>query len=188
MLARVDTLTGLPNRRQFDERLRDAMARTGRSETTLAVMFLDIDYFKNINDTLGHGAGDLVLKEFGARLQHQVRSTDTVARLAGDEFVILVEGIRDAEELKALADKIVTAVRAPLVIEGRSVSITTSVGVATYDGGGQAATDLLAAADRALYAAKRQGRDRFSLTLQGSAEIHELAAARDRAAARKPLS
>jgi PleD family two-component response regulator len=84
MLARVDTLTGLPNRRQFDERLHDAMGRARRSETTLAVMFLDIDHLKNINDTLGPGAGDLVLKEFGIRLQHQVRATDIVARLAGE--------------------------------------------------------------------------------------------------------
>lgn len=178
MLARVDTLTGLPNRRQFDERLRDAMGRTRRAQTALAVMFLDIDHFKNINDTLGHGAGDLVLKEFGIRLRHQVRATDIVARLAGDEFVVLVEGIRDIEELKALAAKIVQAVRSPLVLESRSVTVTTSVGVATYDGGEQAPAELLAAADRALYAAKRQGRNRFCLALQGSAEIHELAAAR----------
>jgi diguanylate cyclase (GGDEF)-like protein/PAS domain S-box-containing protein len=169
MLASIDTLTGLPNRRQFDERLRDAMARTRRSATTMAVMFLDIDHFKSINDTLGHGVGDMVLKEFGARLQRQMRSTDVVARLAGDEFVVLVEGMRDAEELTALAGKIVHAVRPPLVFEGRSVPITTSLGVATYEGDGRSPVELLAAADRALYAAKRQGRDRFSLALQESA-------------------
>jgi diguanylate cyclase (GGDEF)-like protein len=169
MLASIDTLTGLPNRRQFDERLRDAMARTRRSATTMAVMFLDIDHFKSINDTLGHGVGDMVLKEFGARLQRQMRSTDVVARLAGDEFVVLVEGMRDVEELTALAGKIVHAVRPPLVFEGRSVPITTSLGVATYEGDGRSPVELLAAADRALYAAKRQGRDRFSLALQESA-------------------
>ena len=188
MLARVDTLTGLPNRRQFDERLRDAMARTRRSESAMAVMFVDIDHFKSINDTLGHGAGDQVLKEFGARLQHHVRSTDIVARLAGDEFVVLAEGIRDTQELKALASKIVGSVRPPLTLESRPVSITTSLGIATYDGGSQTPADLLAAADRALYAAKRQGRDCFSLALQGSAEIHELAAARERALEGKPSS
>ena len=187
MLARVDTLTGLPNRRQFDERLLDAMARARRSETGMAVLFLDIDHFKGINDSLGHAAGDLVLKEFGARLQHQVRSTDIVARLAGDEFVVLMEGIREIQELKALASKIVGAIRPALVVEGRSVSITTSLGVATYDGDGQTPQDLMAAADRALYAAKRLGRDRFSLAMQGPAEVHDLAAARDKASEQRSL-
>lgn len=183
VLARVDTLTGLPNRRQFDERLLEAMARARRSETTIAVMFLDIDFFKRINDSLGHGGGDVVLKEFGTRLQHQVRSTDIVARLAGDEFVVLVEGIHDVRKLKALAGKIVDAIRPPLVVLGRAVSITTSLGISTYDGDGSAPADLMAAADRALYAAKRQGRDCFVLAVQGPADVHELSAARDRLAA-----
>lgn len=176
MLARVDTLTGLPNRRQFDERIRDAMARTRRSETSMAIMFLDIDHFKRVNDTLGHGAGDLVLKEFAVRLQHHVRSTDIVARLAGDEFVVLLEGIREVGELTAIAAKIVSAVRAPLVFEGRVVTVTTSAGLATYDGGERTPSELLAAADRALYAAKRQGRDRFVLA-SGVAQIHDISAA-----------
>lgn len=182
-LARVDTLTGLPNRRQFDERLLEAMARTRRSETTLAVMFLDIDFFKRINDSFGHGAGDAVLKEFGTRLQHQIRSTDIVARLAGDEFVVLAEGILDVRELRALAGKIVDAVRPPLFVTGRTISITTSVGISTYDGDGQTPAELMAAADKALYAAKRRGRDRFALATQAVAEVHEWPPACGRTAA-----
>ena len=174
MLARVDPLTGLPNRRQFDERLHDAMARTRRSDIPLALMFLDVDHFKAINDTLGHAAGDLVLKEFAARLKADVRSIDVVARLAGDEFVILLEGIHEIEELKSLAGKIVRAARAPLVIEGRVISVTTSVGVATYEGTEVSPTELLAAADKALYISKRQGRDRFTLAHRASATVHEL--------------
>jgi len=176
VLARVDTLTGLPNRRQFDERIRDAMARTRRSERGMGIMFLDIDHFKSVNDTLGHGAGDQVLKEFARRLQNQVRSTDVVARLAGDEFVVLVEGIRDIEELTAIAAKIVAAVRLPLVFEGRTVTVTTSAGLSTYDGGERTPAELLAAADKALYAAKRQGRDRFVMA-SGAAQIHDISAA-----------
>ena len=180
LLARVDTLTGLPNRRHFEERLREAMGRSGQSETTMALMFLDIDHFKQINDSLGHAVGDLVLKEFGARLLSEMRSTDIVARLAGDEFVVVAEGLRDTQELKLLAGKIVSAVRKALFIDGRTLSITTSAGVATYIGGEQSAAELLAAADRALYAAKRQGRDRFVLAMGGWAGIHDLAAVRDR--------
>jgi diguanylate cyclase (GGDEF)-like protein/PAS domain S-box-containing protein len=163
LLARVDALTGLPNRRQFDERLEEAMARTQRAATSMGVMFLDVDYFKKINDTLGHAAGDVVLKEFGTRLRHQVRVTDVVARLGGDEFVVLVEGIKGIDELEALAEKIVAAVRSPIFFEGRPVPITTSVGVALYEGGGESSAELLEGADRALYAAKREGRDRFSV-------------------------
>ena len=179
MLARVDPLTGLPNRRQFDERLYDAMARTRRTEIPIALMFLDIDHFKQINDTLGHGAGDIVLQEFAARLKAQVRTTDAVARLAGDEFVILLEGIHDTGELEALCAKVVAAVQAPLLVADRRISITTSMGVATYDGDGQTPPELLAAADRALYAAKRQGRNRFFMTAETAASDQKLATTRD---------
>ncbi|MDP9043555.1 MAG: diguanylate cyclase [Pseudomonadota bacterium] len=179
MLARVDTLTGLPNRRQLDERLQEAMARTRRSHKPLALMFLDIDHFKSINDTLGHGAGDQVLKEFALRLSHQVRSTDMVARLAGDEFIILLEGIQRVEEIETLAAKIVRAVREPLALQTRVVRVTTSVGAATYTGGDETPADLLACADRALYAAKRHGRDQFSVARQGPATVLDLSSRQD---------
>ena len=166
-LARADALTGLPNRRQFEERLYDAMARTRRSEIPLALMFLDIDRFKSINDALGHAAGDAVLKEFATRLRQQVRSTDIVARLAGDEFVILLEGAERPDELRRLAAKIVDAVRRPIPMDTGDLEITTSLGIATYEGDAQTPAGLLAEADGALYNAKHQGRDRFAVAHKG---------------------
>lgn len=158
-LARADVLTGLPNRRRFDEGLREAMARTRATGVPMAVMFLDIDRFKRINDSWGHAAGDAVLQQFATRLRHQVRGTDLVARLAGDEFVVLVEGMQAVADAEALAEKIVRAIRPPFDVAGRALAVTTSVGVTRYHGGDQAPGDLLAAADRALYRAKELGRD-----------------------------
>ena len=176
-LARVDSLTELPNRRQFEERLAEAMARTRRTCRPLALMFLDIDHFKTINDTRGHAAGDLVLKEFGARLKRQVRATDVVARLAGDEFVILLEGVRHGPELQSLAQKIVGAIRPAFRFEGQSLEVTTSVGVSVYEGGEATMAKMFASADLALYDAKQMGRDRFSIAADAPALVAEPAAA-----------
>jgi diguanylate cyclase (GGDEF)-like protein len=163
LLAREDTLTGLPNRRQFDERMADAMARTRRTKQTMAVMYIDIDHFKAINDAHGHASGDAVLCEFARRLKTSVRTTDMVARLAGDEFVVLLEGVDGASELGQLADKLVASVRAPFVLAGNAQGVTTSVGVAIYVGCEHTAPDILSLADAALYRAKTQGRDQFVL-------------------------
>ena len=184
-LARADALTGLPNRRQFEERLHDAMARTRRSEIPLALMFLDIDRFKSINDSLGHAAGDAVLKEFATRLRQQVRSTDIVARLAGDEFVILLEGVERPDELRRLAAKIVDAVRRPIPMDTGDLEITTSLGIATYEGDAQTPAGLLAEADAALYTAKRQGRDRFAVAHKGLHVVRDTGKGGDRAAPRE---
>jgi len=163
LLARVDALTGLPNRRQFDERIADAMARSRRTKQAMAVLFLDIDHFKSINDSIGHAGGDAVLCEFACRLRACVRSTDTVARLAGDEFVILLDGIDGGSEFGPLAEKIVACIRPPFQVAGTALVVTTSVGVAVYEGGRQDAAEVLSLADGALYKAKKQGRDRFVL-------------------------
>jgi len=163
LLARMDTLTALPNRRQFDERMAEALLRARRLRQTVAVMFLDIDHFKRINDSLGHAGGDAVLCEFARRLQGCVRATDTVARLAGDEFVVLLEGLNDGAELGTLAQKVVDCVRAPFEIEGRRVDVTTSVGVATCLDAGSTGAEVLARADAALYQAKSEGRDRYAI-------------------------
>ncbi len=163
LLARVDALTGLPNRRQLDERIADAMSRNRRSTQSLAVVFLDIDHFKSINDSLGHAGGDLVLCEFARRLRGCVRTTDTVARLAGDEFVLLLESIDGDLDVSPLADKIVACIRPPFQVAGQALAVTTSAGVAIYQGGAQTAAELLARADGALYQAKKLGRDRFAL-------------------------
>ncbi len=158
-LARVDGLTGLPNRRQFEERLAESMARTRRSGVPMALMFLDIDRFKQINDTLGHAGGDCVLKEFAGRLRAAVRSTDVVARLAGDEFIVLLEGVDDAALLEGIAEKVLDSIRLPLVVAKTRVQVTASVGVSTYKGGVQTPAEVLAKADKALYVSKAEGRD-----------------------------
>ena len=129
----------------------------------MAVVFLDIDHFKSINDSIGHAGGDAVLCEFARRLRACVRSTDTVARLAGDEFVILLDGIDGGSEFGPLAEKIVTCIRPPFQVAGTALVVTTSVGVAVYEGGRQDAAEVLSLADGALYKAKEQGRDRFVL-------------------------
>jgi diguanylate cyclase len=162
-LAHVDALTGLPNRRQFDARMAEAMGRARRSGQAMAVLFLDVDHFKAINDTLGHAGGDAVLGEFARRLKGCMRSTDTVARLAGDEFVVLVEGLAGTMELGRLADKVLASIRPRFRIAGDGIDVTTSVGVAVYSGDARSAEDLLSLADAALYRAKKRGRDRFEL-------------------------
>jgi diguanylate cyclase (GGDEF)-like protein/PAS domain S-box-containing protein len=162
-LARFDTLTGLPNRLQFNEKLPEVLARANRTGGALALMYLDVDHFKSINDTLGHAAGDAVLCEFAARLVSSVRTTDTVARLAGDEFAIILEGLHERSEVQAIAQKIVDHVRSPMQVADRELCITTSVGIAFHDRSQPATTAdlLLAKADEALYAAKAAGRGTF---------------------------
>nr|WP_315249208.1 PAS domain S-box protein [uncultured Duganella sp.] len=160
-LARVDSLTGIANRLMFEEILHTAIARARRNRKPLALAYLDIDYFKDVNDTRGHGAGDLVLKEFAARLIGSARASDTVARLAGDEFVIVFEQVANAGEAARLAAKIVEAVRPPFALEGKPQRITTSVGVALHEGDDESAAALVARADSALYTAKRNGRDGY---------------------------
>jgi len=162
-LIRADTLTGLPNRLRFNERMQEALLRARRNGSAMAVLFLDIDRFKSINDSLGHAAGDEVLKQFATRLHDCVRRTDTVARLAGDEFVAILEGVSSQDEAAAVAEKIVVRMRDPVHLQGRLLEISTSIGVAfapprTVD---RKAEDLLEAADRALYLAKGAGRDTY---------------------------
>ncbi|MEO5696338.1 MAG: GGDEF domain-containing protein [Burkholderiaceae bacterium] len=163
LLTMVDPLTGLPNRRRFDERLRDAMARTRRTMRSMAVMIIDLDHLKALNDRHGSGGGDAVLCEVARRLVGRVRSTDTVVRLAGDEFAVILEAIDGVLELGRLADAIVAGMRERLQHDGQAIAITISVGVSIYRGGRQSASDLLAAADDALRRARQQGRDRFVL-------------------------
>jgi diguanylate cyclase (GGDEF)-like protein/PAS domain S-box-containing protein len=163
LLARLDPLTGLPNRRQFDELLDQALARCDRGGRPMALMYLDVDHFKAINDGRGHAAGDEVLKEFAARLHGAIRATDAAARIAGDEFVVILEGLSDIDQARAVAAKVVDAVRAPMCIAGEPLAITTSMGVAFRFPHADATgpKELVARADRALYQAKAAGRDGF---------------------------
>lgn len=162
--VRHDALTGLPNRQQFDELLPQALGRAARSGAVLALLFLDVDKFKSINDKQGHGVGDAVLKEFARRLRESVRAVDTVARLAGDEFVIVLEDLRSEDEAGLVARKITRAMVAPFVLEGHSLQVTTSIGIACRQGGGVTPAELLQRADQALYAAKNAGRNTFRVT------------------------
>jgi len=159
-LARVDTLTGLANRRQFDELLERSLARYRRSRRPLALLYLDIDRFKAINDTCGHGVGDAVLREFAARLEAGLRETDVAARLSGDEFVVLLDGLGTRDEAVAVADKLLQAIRVPMRPPGKMLDVTASMGLAWLDGTVDVdAQALMARADRALYRAKENGRN-----------------------------
>ena len=163
-LARFDALTGLPNRTQLVERIERAIVHSDRSGAHIALMYLDLDNFKSINDSFGHGGGDAVLIEFGRRLAACVRQTDTVGRLAGDEFVILLEGLQSDSECTIVASKIIKAMERPFDIEGVARIVTTSIGVASCTSNAAKVDGLLKHADEALYRAKQRGRNRFATT------------------------
>jgi len=162
-LAQFDTLTGLANRNQFNETLTRVLGQNDRDGAPLALMFLDIDHFKQINDRHGHGSGDLLLKDFAQRLADCVRPTDAVARLSGDEFVVLLEGMHSDDEPQFIARKIIAAVEKPFLLDGQFVRVTTSIGIAMRLQHGEAASELMKRADEALYEAKRSGRNTFRL-------------------------
>lgn len=164
-LTRVDPLTGLSNRRSFEERLEQAMARSRRSKRPMALVCMDVDYFKRINDTHGHAAGDAVLKEFAARLQSAIRVTDMAARLGGDEFVVVIESLNTVDEASIVLDKLVSAIRPPMAVDNNPIRVTASMGLAYYEGHGSSEEALVATADRALYRAKAAGRDTFVATI-----------------------
>ncbi len=156
-----DFLTGLPNRALFMDRLQHALARREPQESYIAVLFLDIDDFKNINDTYGHEIGDHVLTEIGRRLVSCVRAGDTVARLAGDEFTLLLEDVKDKQEAALVAERIEEKIREPLGIDGHDLFITASIGVMFGAAGGGGPGETVHDADSAMYEAKRKGKDRY---------------------------
>ncbi|HEX8614607.1 MAG TPA: PAS domain-containing protein [Telluria sp.] len=163
-LARFDALTGLPNRTHLTERIGRAQTRSARNGTVMAVMYLDLDKFKSINDSFGHSGGDTVLIEFGRRLTACVRQSDTVGRLAGDEFVILLEGLQNVAECAVVARKIIKVMEKPFDIDGVARIVSTSIGVATAENGLAGVDTLLKHADDALYRAKDSGRNRYAMT------------------------
>lgn len=160
-VAGHDGLTKLPNRMMFNQRLEHALALAQRGGNQLALLFIDLDRFKVINDTLGHEAGDVLLCEVAERLKGELRTTDTVARLGGDEFVVLIENVTDPVYIGGLANKLITALSASFVLAGGEYNVTASIGVSTYpDDGGDVQT-LLKHADIAMYRAKERGRNTF---------------------------
>jgi diguanylate cyclase (GGDEF)-like protein/PAS domain S-box-containing protein len=160
-LAQIDPLTGLANRAGFLAKLDAGMRECAAHGRLMAVMYLDIDRFKPVNDTFGHAVGDKLLKAFAGRLTHALRDSDTVARLGGDEFTIVMEHLQRETDAQAAAAKIVAAMRAPFELDGVSVSISTSIGVTYYRGGAHDPDALLKEADMLLYQAKQAGRDTF---------------------------
>lgn len=157
-MAQFDALTGLPNRYLLHDRMVGALARAERSAGRLSVLFLDLDRFKQVNDTLGHKAGDRLLQEVARRLRHCVRDSDTVARIGGDEFVVLLESIQEPAHALQVADKIRAAVQQELNIGPHTLQITPSIGVAHYPEHGVTTDQLMGQADEAMYAVKRAGR------------------------------
>jgi diguanylate cyclase (GGDEF)-like protein/PAS domain S-box-containing protein len=158
-MAHYDTLTGLPNRALLQGRLTRAMSRADRGRTLLAVLFLDLDQFKEINDSLGHAVGDAVLKETALRLESSLRATDTVARLGGDEFTILLEDVRSTEEISRIAEKLLRAIAERADVAGHELHLSTSIGVTVYPLDSHDADMLLRNADLAMYHAKQEGRN-----------------------------
>ena len=165
MLAMTDPLTGLSNRRMFDSAIALAYARAERSKGTLAVAYLDIDHFKAINDSMGHGVGDLVLIEFARRLRAAVRITDTVVRIAGDEFTVIFESFTEGIDPDALGCKIIEAMAAPMRIEGQELEVRASVGICAGITAGVQLADFIRRADAALYKSKQGGRGRYFVDL-----------------------
>ncbi len=160
-LAHFDELTGLPNRTMFMHTLQRAFSLAQRRGKQFALFFIDLDRFKNINDSLGHEAGDRLLQDVAHRLRQNLRESDTVARLGGDEFVVLVEDCADARELNAIAQNILTAVGRPYLLSGQEYHVTGSIGISTYPADGQDPAALLKNADIAMYLAKDRGKNNF---------------------------
>ncbi len=162
-MAQNDTLTGLPNRVLFNDRLLHAIARNSRSENFLALMYMDIDHFKAVNDTYGHAVGDALLQEFSRRVCAVVRKSDTFARLGGDEFTLIAENLRNREEAEHIAAKILEIVRLEWMHEGNKIHVSTSIGIALASGKDINADAFIRQADEALYEAKKTGRDGFRI-------------------------
>jgi diguanylate cyclase (GGDEF)-like protein len=158
-----DTLTGLPNRALFQDRLALAVAQAHRHGKGLAVLFLDVDRFKVINDSLGHSVGDRLIREVAARLRSCLREGDTVARLGGDEFTLLLPDVGQAVDAAKVAKKVLDLVRMPFDLDGRELFVTSSMGISLYPDDGSDAETLVKNADAAMYRAKEQGRDHYQL-------------------------
>lgn len=158
--SHTDTLTGLPNRMLFDDRLQQSLVQAKRNPSRFALLFIDLDKFKPVNDQFGHAAGDILLKQVAERIRASLRESDTVARIGGDEFIALLPMIDDIEDARRVADKVCTELNLPFALSPQlEVTISASIGVATYPENGSTPIDLLRSADLALYRAKNLGRN-----------------------------
>jgi diguanylate cyclase len=169
-IAERDSLTGLANRYHFEESIEKALVQANRDKTNLAVVMIDLDYFKEVNDTLGHAAGDELLKTVAKRLKTTVREGDTLCRLGGDEFVILIPQLEDEIFIHKFVERLFKALKEPLVYNETSIKISTSLGVAMYPENASDSTDLMKCADVALYRSKESGRNQSHFY---SADLHQ---------------
>lgn len=165
--AQYDHLTGLANRGVFFERLNFALARCNRTQTAIALLFLDLDHFKMINDTCGHEYGDMVLKTIGYRLRQCLREVDTAVRMGGDEFAILLEHISSVDDVRAVAGRILMQIAQPIFFNGQSLTVTGSLGITIYPWDCANAQELLKHSDSAMYRAKAQGGNRYQFYTAG---------------------
>lgn len=160
-IAHHDALTGLSNRILFKDRLKQALRLAKRNKEALALLYIDLDRFKAVNDTLGHAVGDLLLKSVAKRLRRCVRDSDTVSRLGGDEFTVILPTIQEAEDAAKVAEKIIEALDKPFSVQGNDIQIGSSIGIAIYMRDSDNAGDLMQMADAAMYVAKTEGRNTF---------------------------
>lgn len=160
-LAHYDTLTSLPNRSLFFERVTTALSQARRDDTKCAILFVDLDHFKSVNDTLGHTVGDVLIRDAASRLMECVRESDTLARLGGDEFIVFLNGMEDGQQAQLIADRIKEKFNFPRNVSGNDLFITASVGIAIFPDDGHDLEELLKNADTAMYAAKDLGRNMY---------------------------
>ena len=161
--ANFDMLTQLPNRNMLNDRLAQEIKKAHRADLQLALLFIDLDHFKAVNDTLGHAMGDLLLVEAGQRISACVRETDTVARLGGDEFTVILAGINEGEigTVERIARHVLEQLSMPFSLQNQKAQLSASIGITYYPGDASTIQELFKKADQAMYAAKNQGRNRY---------------------------
>jgi len=160
-LAYHDVLTGLPNRLLFNDRLGQALLMAGRRLSKVGLLYIDIDHFKRINDSLGHSAGDAFLREIAQRIRSCIRDVDTVARIGGDEFSVVLERIGNLQHVREVAEKIIAALATPISVDGHDLDVTVSLGIAIYPEHAVEMQSLIDAADQAMFIAKEAGRNQL---------------------------
>ncbi len=159
--ATHDSLTDLPNRTLLKDRLTHSLAKSERNNEKLAVLYIDLDNFKAVNDTYGHAAGDFLLQQFTKRLQEQTRKCDTVARISGDEFIMVLEAISDPEQAAIVAEKVIMLTKEPYQLDDKAILATLSIGISIFPKDGTDPEILLQRADSAMYQAKQKGKNNF---------------------------
>lgn len=160
-MAYHDHLTGLFNREQFEESAKKSLARASRFKKKIAILMMDLDHFKKVNDTLGHEVGDLLIKEVASRFIAAIREMDTLARLGGDEFAIIIDELKESTDVEFIAKKLIAVTNEPFFIKNHTIHISVSVGIAVFPEAAKTVRELMNNADSALYAAKKSGRNTF---------------------------